>query len=100
MYFDFDQITTIDELENVFEWLADLTNVFGEYSYGGYTDDEEVADSYGLRLYPEGNHFASIHVIYYQTRITTDDLLKIVEKDIKKNHLLIDTSVYRAKSMR
>ena len=67
LYFDFDQIKSTDELDSVFEWLADLTDVFGEHTYGGYTDDEEVADSYGFRLFPEGNYFVSIHVIYYQT---------------------------------
>ena len=67
LYFDFDQIKSIDELDSVFEWLADLTDVFGEHTYGGFTDDDEVADSYGFTLFPEGNYFVSIHVIYYQT---------------------------------
>ena len=100
LYFDFDQIKSTDELDSVFEWLADLTDVFGEYTYGGYTDNKEVAYGYGFRLFPEGNHFVSMHVIFYQTRISTDDLMTIVEKDIKKNHPLVDPAVYKPKSSR
>ena len=41
-----------------------------------------------------------MHVIFYQTRISTNDLLTIVEKDFKKNHPLVDPAVYKLKSSR
>lgn len=64
LYFDFDSIKTIDELDDVLKWLESLKEIFGDYSYGGYTDDESIAEKYGFRFYKEGAHFVSMHVVY------------------------------------
>ena len=86
LYFDFDEIQSTNELEEVLVWLADLTDTFGEFTYGGYTNNEKVAE-YGFRLYPEGNHFLSMHVIFPETRISTRDLQTIMKHDSKKGYL-------------
>lgn len=57
LYFDFDSIKTTEELDDVINWLNSLKEVFGEYSFGGYTDNESIANNYGFRYYKEGNHF-------------------------------------------
>ena len=109
LYFDFDSMYTseeakrdkankengIDEIivsdeeqlkrfDDVIQWLDSLKTVFGEYSIGGYTDSQAVYDKYHLRLYPEGKHFVSVHVVYYQTKISTKDLMSIMKFTEKK----------------
>ena len=125
LYFDFDSMLNYDEkkkeeenkkngvdeiivdddeklkrLNGVIEWLDSLKRVFGEYSIGGYTDNEEVFNKYHLRLYPEGHHYVSIHVVYYQTMISTKDLVEIMKWTSKNGfqtigvHELCDYNVY------
>ena len=90
----------LKRLNGVIEWLDSLKRVFGEYSIGGYTDNEEVFNKYHLRLYPEGHHYVSIHVVYYQTMISTKDLVEIMKWTTKNGfqtigvHELCDYNVY------
>ena len=44
LYFDFDQIQTSEECDEVYDWLEKLKSVFGKYSIGGYSDNEEFAE--------------------------------------------------------
>lgn len=48
LYFDFDEIQSTNELEEVLVLLSDLTDTFGDFTYGGYTNNEKVAE-YGFR---------------------------------------------------
>lgn len=106
LYFDFDSISTDDELSDVFDWLDSLKSVFGEYSFGGYTDNCQIANDFGFKLIPDGNHFVSMHAIYYQTRISTNDLQLIMKHTDKRGfhtkgiHKLCDPNVYRLVSKR
>ena len=126
LYFDFDSMLKYDErmkeeekkkngideivvdddeklkrLDGVIEWLNSLKTVFGEYSIGGYTDNEAVANKYHLRLYPEGHHYVSVHVVFYQTMISTKDLVEIMKWTAKDGfqtkgvHELCDYNVYK-----
>ena len=70
-------------LDSVIQWLETLKPIFGEYSLGGYTSSELVNEKYHLRLYPEGNHFISIHVIFYQTMLKASELEEIMKHSIK-----------------
>ena len=79
LYFDFDSISSMDELGDVIEWLDSLKEVFGPYSIGGYTNDVDVNNKFKLRLFVEGNHYASVHVVFYETRISTADLTDIMK---------------------
>ena len=100
LYFDFDSISTMDELGDVIEWLDSLKEVFGSYSIGGYTNDVDVNKKYKLRLFIEGNHYASVHVVFYETMISTADLTDIMKYTKKTGfitkgvHKLCDPNVY------
>ena len=60
LYFDFDSIKTKEEYLNVIEWLDSLTDVFGKYTIGGYTNDKSLFDQF--KYIPLANHTLSIHV--------------------------------------
>lgn len=65
---DIDEIIISDEeqhkrFDSVIQWLNSLKPVFSEYSLGGYTSNENIKNLYNLRLYKEGNHFRSCHLL-------------------------------------
>ena len=116
LYFDFDDILTNDEKANkteinddtkaervaeIFTWLDSLKPVFGEYSVGGYTDNEAIHSKYSFRLYPEGKHYISMHAVFYQTMISTNDLVSIMKHTDKAGYLtagvnrFCDANVYK-----
>ena len=116
LYFDFDDILTNDEKANkteinddikaervseIFTWLDSLKPVFGEYSVGGYTDNEAIHSKHGFRLYPEGKHYISMHAVFYQTMISTNDLVSIMKHTDKAGYLtagvnrFCDANVYK-----
>ena len=100
LYFDFDSIKTEDEYTDVIAWLDSLTDVFGPYSIGGYCNNETMK-KHGYRLIKGDEHYLSIHVIYYETTITTEDLVSIMNWTKAKGfamqgvHPLCDPNVYK-----
>lgn len=100
LYFDFDSIQSEDEFLDVWEWLEKVKTVFGSYSIGGYCDNEEM-EGYGFRRYEEGEHYLSMHVVFYESAISTVDLQKIMKHTAKKGfstkgiHQLCDPNVYK-----
>ena len=104
LYFDFDTVKDADDIISIDEWLSKLYKVFGDYSYGGYTNDVGVSEEYGLRYIKGSDHYASIHVVFYQTAISTKDLMNIM-KHTKNDgyiysgvHKLCDPNVYKLDS--
>ena len=101
LYFDFDSINSRDQLIDVLKWLKSLEPVFGKYSVGGYTDDESIAEEFQFRYFKEGNHFVSMHTVFYTTAISTKDLVAIMKHTEKKGystkgiHNLCDSNVYK-----
>ena len=122
LYFDFDSLTTFEEKEqekgntngftvsdeeltkrfaDVVDWLDSLTSVFGAYSIGGYTNSEQIHNKYHLRLYPDGGHFISVHVVYYQTCIKSAELVEIMKHTNKQGFVydgvnqFVDPNVYK-----
>ena len=116
LYLDFDDILTHDDKTNkteindetkiervaeIFAWIDSLKPIFGEYSVGGYTDNEIIKSKYGFRLYPEGKHYISMHVVFYQTMISTNDLVTIMKHTDKTGFLtagvnrFCDPNVYK-----
>lgn len=100
LYFDFDSLSTEEEYLDVITWLDRLKVVFKEYSIGGYSNNKDFAEKYGYRYIEGDNHFVSIHVVYYQTAISTDDIIDIASKTKKKElkyniPKCIDNSVYK-----
>ena len=111
LYFDFDKMKTDNEdvsdeeqmnrFADVICWLDSLKPIFGEYSIGGYTDNEAMHAKYHLRFYPEGHHFSSIHVVFYETCIKSEDLVDIMKHTDKQGFLcdginqFADPNVYK-----
>lgn len=100
LYFDFDSISSEDEFLSVFNWLESLSSVFGKFSYGGYCNNDEMQEI-GFRRFDEGDHYLSMHVVFYETAIKTVDLQKIMKHTEKKGfstkgvHKLCDPNVYK-----
>lgn len=104
LYFDFDEIKSEEELKSVLEWLDQLRETFGNYSIGGYTNNEDIRDNFGLKLVPDGGHFVSMHVVFYETRISSKELIDIMKHTVGKGfitegvHPLCDYNVYKLDS--
>ena len=105
LYLDFDEIQTRDEMYEVEDWLNSLKPVFGNYSLGGYTNDEELSYDYDLKHIPTADHYVSIHVVYYQTVISYADLRAIMHHTAKKGfcdyqvHPQVDFNVYGSRRL-
>lgn len=84
LYFDFDDFENESELNDALKWCNGLKKVFGEYSYGGYTTIDTIADNHGIALIEDGHHTISIHVIFYETMIRANELVEIMKWD-KRN---------------
>ena len=80
-----------------------VSEVFGECSMGGYCDNDEMAAE-GFRKYEAGNHWLSMHVVFYETCISTSDLVKIMNHKSGKGfttkgvHPLCDPAPYKVAS--
>lgn len=104
LYFDFDKVADENEYLDVVRWLDSLVPVFGPYSLGGYTNNEDFAKKYGYKHYPDCKHFVSAHVIYYTTKINVDELMKIMRHNIKVGftnydiHPACDPHVYKLRT--
>ena len=103
LYFDFDSISNDEEYQDVLNWLESLKDVFGPYTIGGYTNSDVFAMETGLRLFKDGEHFCSIHVIFYTTKIQGSDIQEIMKHNKKTGfeynvHRLCDPNVYKLNS--
>ena len=105
LYFDFDNIKNYEDYYSVCEWLGKLSEVFGECSMGGYCDNDEMAAE-GFRKYEAGGHWLSMHVVFYETCISTSDLVKIMNHENGKGfttkgvHPLCDSAPYKLTTKR
>ena len=100
-YFDFDSIQSEEQYLSVIDWLDSLTDVFGDYSIGGYTNNQEISDKYGYRFIDGDKHYLSLHVVYFQRKISAKDMMRIMKRTEKKGfeyngvHELCDANVYK-----
>ena len=100
LYFDFDSIHSKAEYDDVVKWLDGLCEVFGDYSIGGYTNNEEM-QSVGFKLIPDAHKYLSIHVVYYNSMIKSDELVSIMRYTDNKGykdyhvHPQVDPNVYK-----
>ena len=72
LYFDFDSIETMEQWNDVHEWLDSLVPVFGRYSVGGYTNNNEIGFEKMFKYIPNAHHTLSLHAVYYETKIKTN----------------------------
>ena len=98
LYFDFDSISSVEEFDDVKKWLDSLTDIFGPYSIGGYTKSQELEVKTGLKRIEDADHFCSIHVIFYTTKIKGTEIQEIMKykSGFEYNvHRLCDPNVYK-----
>ena len=99
LYFDIDDAKTFEDYLRFKAWLIPVSEVFGKYSIGGYTNSEEFAKE-GFRLWKESEKALSIHVVY-ETCISSNDLMEIMKYTKKEgiiNYILdslVDPNVYK-----
>lgn len=93
LFFDIDDIEDTDEYEELKKWLDSLKPVFGDYSIGGYCNNEEMA-AYGYKLIANAKKYASLHAAFYQTAIDADEIHLMCKKSTKGMWPKIDESIY------
>ncbi len=103
LYFDIDNIKGLiewNELEKRMEYIA---RIFGPYSIGGYARDADIADRIGVVHRPEGTKNVSVHIVFYKTRISQDDMIKIMrQKDGRGVYDVpeeVDKAVYKLSTL-
>lgn len=79
LYFDFDSIINENNYIEAIEWLDTLKTVFGNYTIGGYSNNEEFSNKYGYKHIADNKHFLSVHVIFYETKILSEELMEIMK---------------------
>ena len=104
LYYDFDSISSEEEYLDVLTWLDEVKGVFGDYSIGGYSNDQDFSNKYGFRYIDGDKHYLSIHVVYYTSKILSTELMEIMKHTDKKGyvnykvHKLCDPNVYKLDS--
>lgn len=93
-FFDIDDIEDTDEYKKLIEWVDSLKPVFGDYSIGGYCNNDEMA-AFGYKLIATATKYASLHISFYQTAIDADEMQLICKKSTKGLHPMIDEKVYK-----
>lgn len=93
LFFDFDDISSTTEYEELIKWLDSLKSVFGDYSIGGYCNNDEMA-AFGYKLIATATKYASLHVAFYQTAINADEIRLMCKKSTKGMWSKIDESIY------
>lgn len=93
LYFDVDELADDEQIEEAYNYFEDLGKTFGKFSIGGYTNNIDISDEWGLKYHDGDKHFVSFHVVYYTTMIRSEDLMEIVKKCNLPEFL--DKSVYK-----
>ena len=98
LYFDFDDMQTQDELNEILSWLNSLTCVFGHVQYAGYTTDANVHDD-NIAFIKDSNkyeyHKISVHAVFPETAIDNNELYEIMKSGRYNINHFIDTKVYK-----
>jgi len=101
VYFDFDIFYYSERsTEKVPHYIKTILNncdalseTFGPYSYGGYTTNKWVSEEYGIRYYEQNDKVLSLHVVFYESKVSRSDLYVAVHVlDYKK--FMCDFGVY------
>lgn len=93
LFFDIDDMKDTTEYEELIKWLDSLKPVFGDYSIGGYCNNDEMA-AFGYKLIATATKYASLHVAFYQTAVDADEIRLMCKKSTKGMWSKIDESIY------
>ena len=89
LYFDIDDVKTLEEYLCFNSWLLKISEIFGKFSIGGYTNNKEFSiggytnnkefAEYGYRFWQESEKTLSLHVVFYESCISSADLTDIMK---------------------
>ena len=102
LYFDFDDMKTVDDVREVLLWLKGLSAVFGRVCYAGYTLNEDVSDDCIGLIEEPGDykyHDVSIHAVFPDTRIDNDEMHEIMTSGNYVVNRFVDKKVYKRTGM-
>ena len=51
-------------------YFNELSQFFGNYSMGCYTNNDVLADELGISFQDESNKFFSAHIVFYESKIS------------------------------
>ena len=79
LYFDFDDMKTKEELDEVVNWLNELSETFGRVCYAGYTTDESICNDNIAQIDKDLQtkykyHTISVHAVFPDTCVNNNDL--------------------------
>ena len=110
LYFDFDDMKTKDDLDEVINWLKGLSSVFGRVCYAGYTTNEDIYQNEEYQKFigfvdedlqkKFDYHVISVHAVFPDSCINTNELYEICcEKTEYDLNRFVDKKVYKKLGM-
>ena len=97
-YFDIDHLETMEEFTKFVDYCDKAKEVIGDYSIGGYTNNQEFANSLGFKYIDDANKVISFHVVFYESRIKPIQFLDFINSYKDQLHEAIDPNVYKLNS--
>ena len=97
LYFDFDDMKTQSDVNEVMSWLNEISIVFGRVCYAGYTTDESIDDACIAYINAtEGYHTISVHAVFPDTCMNNDEMVEIFTSGEYNISRFVDKKVYKA----
>ena len=83
LYFDVNELNDEEDYKQLLAWLNKVSEVFGPYSIGGYSNDRDFADKFGFRFIEGEQHYLRAYIVFYGIKIKADELITIMEHKYK-----------------
>lgn len=91
LFFDVDHITNKQEIDDMINYFNGLSQFFGNYSMGCYTNNDVIAEELNINFQDESDKFFSAHIVFYESKISK----QIFKKYFKPNDLYTDDSTWK-----
>ena len=107
VYFDFDIFYYSERstekvpyyINKILNTCDSLVEILGDFSYAGYTTNKSVSEEYDIRYYEQKDKILSLHVVFYESKVSRSDLY-MVSRALEYKKSLCDTSVYEPEDNR
>ena len=85
LFFDFDVATHKDAIslynKELIPRFDKLKELFGDYSISAYSNKEHIATAIGCRFDGKASKELSLHIVFYESRLTIDDLYALTRSE-------------------
>ena len=89
-------IKNIDDYNKVIDWLNTLSEIFGEYSVCGYTNDEQTSSQTHLAYIKKSAKYISFHVVFYTVKVLSKHFKEWINITVKSGVMpFLDANVYK-----